>query len=129
MNPGLKIRVLVVDDEPKIVELIREVLEANHCEVATASSGAEALLRTGGYQPDLILLDVVMPQMNGFEVLQKLRADVSTRQIPVVMVTTRTDTTSILKAQELRATDYVIKPFDLEVLVQTVKRCAKVLPE
>jgi len=120
-----KVCVLVVDDEPKIVALIKEALEAHHFEVVTASSGEEALVQVQSQRLDLILLDLAMPAMDGFEVLEKLKASPETSRIPVVVVTAKGDTRSIFKARELWAWDYLVKPFDLDVLVETVKRWAK----
>ncbi len=123
-----RIRVLVVDDEPKIVDVVRTALERNHFDVVTASTGEQALAEAKNQRLDLILLDVAMPLMDGFEVLSRLRADKDTSRIPVVMVTAKSDTHSIFRAKELWAADYLLKPFDLDVLLSTVKRCAKLLP-
>lgn len=120
-----KMKVLVVDDEPKIVRLIKQKLEANHYDVVTAASGEQALRQAHAHRLDLILLDLMMPAMDGLEVLTRLRSTKDTRRIPVVIVSARQDTQAILKSQDLWAADYVTKPLDLETLVQTVKRCAK----
>ena len=117
------IRVLVVDDEPKIVELIKQTLEAHAYDVVTASSGEEALRQACSQPLDVILLDVVMPVMDGFEVLARLQANRDTSRIPVVMVTAKSDTRSIFKSKDLWAVDYLMKPFNVDALLETVKRC------
>ena len=122
---GSKIRVLVVDDEPKVVELIKRKLEAHSYDVVTASNGEQALRHACSQRLDLILLDVFMPLMDGFEVLTRLKANTHTSRIPVVMVTAKSDTLSIFRSKDLWAVDYVVKPFDLDVLLKTVKRCAR----
>lgn len=114
-----------MDDEPKIVRLIKQKLEANHYEVVTAADGEQALRQVRAHQLDLILLDLMMPVMDGLEVLTRLRAGKDTSRIPVVIVTARQDTQAILKSQDLWAADYVTKPLDLEALMQAVRRCAK----
>ena len=120
-----KMKVLVVDDEPKIVRLIKQKLEASHYEVVTAANGEQALRQAHTHRLDLILLDLMMPVMDGLEVLTRLRTTKDTSRIPVVIVTARQDTQAILQSQDLWAADYVTKPLDLEMLVQTVKRCAR----
>lgn len=121
-----KMKILVVDDEPKIVHLIKKILEANHYEVVMALNGEQALRQATAHRLDLILLDLMMPTMDGLEVLTQLRATADTSRIPVVILTARQDTQAILRAQDLWAADFLMKPVDFEVLVQTVKRCIKI---
>ena len=117
------LRVLVVDDESKIVELIKKALEAHSYDVVTASSGEEALACACSRPLDVILLDVAMPMMDGFEVLARLKADRATSRIPVIMVTAKSDTRSIFQSMDLWALDYVVKPFTIDVLLEAVRRC------
>ena len=100
--------ILVVDDERHIVQLVRMNLQVEGFNVITASSGSEALERVREDLPDLVLLDVRMPELDGFETLQLLR-EVS--DVPVIMLTVRSDEEDIVRGLELGADDYVTKPF------------------
>lgn len=115
----------MVDDEPKIRELVKRALEPYHYYVVTASNGEQGLQYAQRHRVDLILLDLMMPKMDGFDVLLRLKASASTIGIPVVILTAKSDSQSILQSQALLARDYLVKPFDLEVLVRTVIRYAK----
>jgi len=119
-----KKRILVVDDEPEFVELVQMRLEANNYEVIAAHDGEEALTKAEGEAPDLILLDVMMPGIDGFQVLRKLRRNPAMRDIPVVMLTAKGESKSIFKAQDMFVTDYLIKPIDSQELLSTVRRHA-----
>ena len=105
-------RVLVVDDEPSMRLLCSINLELAGFEVSEAADGAEALVRakTGGF--DLVLLDVMMPDIGGYEVLRQLSEDERTRELPVVFLSARTDRDDLRVGYELGAVDYVTKPFD-----------------
>jgi two-component system OmpR family response regulator len=110
-------RLLVVDDEPNIVELLDTSLTYAGFEVATATSGREAVAATQRFMPDLIVLDVMLPDMDGFEVLRLLRG--SGTRIPVVLLTARDATDDKISGLTLGADDYVTKPFSLgEVLAR-----------
>jgi two-component system KDP operon response regulator KdpE len=100
--------VLVVDDEPHILQVVRMNLEMEGYHVITASSGAEALERLREDLPDLVLLDVEMPELNGFETLRMIR-EVS--DVPVIMLTVRSEEDDIVHGLELGADDYITKPF------------------
>lgn len=115
-------KILIVDDEPDLVEMVKARLEAGGYEVISACDGTEGLKKAIGQQPRLIILDIIMPHMDGYLVLERLKANSSTRRIPVVMLTARGDTQSIFKAQELKADDYLIKPFKSEELLSSVIR-------
>lgn len=114
--------ILIVDDEPDFVDMITLRLEANGYRVLKAYDGDSAFEEARRSNPDLILLDVMMPGKDGFKVLRELRRDEATRDTPVVMLTARGETKSIFKAQDSGATDYLIKPCESAELVQT---CAK----
>jgi DNA-binding response OmpR family regulator len=114
--------ILVVDDEPKIVELLTRGLEQRAYRVLTAGDGEEAWRQALNDQPDLILLDVLMPKLSGFELLRRLKEHEQTRHIPVVMLTAKGDTSAIFKAQELQATDYLTKPFEFVKLARLLRR-------
>ena len=103
-------RVLVVDDLVPNVKLLTAKLQAEYFDVMTAHSGPEALEKTGKTPPDLILLDVMMPGMDGFEVCRRLKADIKTTHIPVVMVTALSDTENRVRGLQAGADDFLTKP-------------------
>ncbi|MBN1483194.1 MAG: response regulator transcription factor [Chloroflexia bacterium] len=110
--------VLVVDDENRMVEFIRMNLELEGYRVSTASNGLEAVERVREDLPDLLLLDVMMPQMDGFEALRQIR-QIST--VPVIMVTVRGDEPDLVRGLELGADDYISKPFSPRELLTRIK--------
>ena len=115
-------RILVVDDEPKIVQLVRDYLERAGFAVSTARDGHEALMRAHQERPDLIVLDLGLPQLDGLEVTRRLRRDSG---VPIIMLTARDDETDKVVGLELGADDYVTKPFsprELEARVRAVLR-------
>ncbi len=113
-----KYRILVVDDERRMVGFIRLNLEQDGYEVIEAFNGTEALNRLRDSLPDLILLDVMMPDIDGFEVLRTIR---EIRQIPVIMLTAKGEEDDKVKGLELGADDYVTKPFSPRELVSRIK--------
>ena len=114
--------ILLVDDEPDFVEVTKMRLEANNFDVITARDGKEGLETARREKPDLILLDVMMPDMDGFRVLSKLRRSPETQEIPVIMLTAKGESKSIFKAKDMGSTDYLIKPCDSEELLRWVKK-------
>jgi DNA-binding response OmpR family regulator len=117
-----KKRILVVEDEANLSLLIKEILQ-NQCgyEVLTAENGKTAITVVRDAQPDLILLDIKLPQMDGFEVLKKLKEDKRTFSIPVIMLSGCADDDSKLKVSYLHSDDFITKPFETKVLVSKVK--------
>jgi CheY-like chemotaxis protein len=113
-------RILVADDEPHIRKLVSFTLENRGYEVLQATDGGEALemARTG--KPDLILLDVMMPVMTGYEVLNTLKADPDTKDIPVVMLSAKSQRTEVEEGLSGGATEYICKPFTPKDLSQRV---------
>jgi DNA-binding response OmpR family regulator len=109
-----KIKILMIDDEIDFGKITKMNLELGEkaFEVQLATSGKEGLKLTTKIMPDLILLDIIMPQMDGFEVLKKLKADEKTATIPVIMLTAKTDEESMLKASQLYDEAYVTKPIE-----------------
>ena len=118
--------VLVVDDQPPNVELLEAHLVTQGYEIVTAASGKEALEKLSGNQIDLVLLDVMMPRMSGIEVLEKIRADIKTRRIPVVMVTVLKETEDRVKALEAGCDDFISKPFDKQELLVRVRSLLRI---
>ena len=116
-----KAQILVVDDMPANLEVITETLASESYEVAIAISGERALKRLQTYRPDLILLDVQMPGIDGFETCQQIKADPQLAAIPVIFITALSDTESIVKGFSLGAVDYVNKPFRESELLARVK--------
>jgi len=122
-------RVLVVDDERAIVKLIEVNLRLEKYEVITATDGFQALQQVRDRRPDLIILDIMMPRMDGWEVLRRVRQDAVTQDIPVVVLTARTGDTDILQGWHLGADEYITKPFSPIALVKTVEMVLERTPE
>ena len=110
--------ILVVDDEPKIVDLARDYLEAAGFAVVSASDGPEALVRAGSDHPDLVVLDLGLPKLDGLDVARAIRRNSA---VPIVMLTGRSDESDKLVGLELGADDYVTKPFSPKELVARVR--------
>ena len=119
-NP-LKQSILVIDDVADNVLLLQDQLEDDGYEVLTAASGEEGLRVATDKRPDLVLLDIMMPGMDGFTVLQKLRGQPETRDLPVLMVSALDDAESITKGLDSGAQDYLVKPFNLEIVQARVR--------
>ncbi len=109
---------LVVDDEPYLVDLVRLNLEAEGYHVVTAPNGLEALARLKADLPDVVILDVMMPEMDGFETLARIRAVSS---VPVIMLTVRAEESDRIRGLEIGADDYLTKPFSPRELTTRVK--------
>lgn len=114
-------KILVVDDEEHVVAAIVTNLQLEGYEVIPAYNGAEALELVTEEQPDLIVLDVMMPEMNGWEVLERLKNDPATEQLPVIMLTALSQDRDIEKGWELEANAYLTKPFDPAKLIRIVR--------
>jgi two-component system, OmpR family, response regulator len=112
-------QVLVVDDEPNIRELVQVALKFHGCSVTTASTGREALRQADATRPDLIVLDVMLPDLDGFEVCRRLRA--AGNEVPVIFLTARDTNSDTVTGLALGGDDYVTKPFSVEALVARVR--------
>src|ERR671917_323930 len=110
--------ILVVDDEPRIISFMRMNLELEGCRVITATNGREALERARDDLPDLVLLDIMMPGMDGFEVLRRLR---QTSTVPVIVLTAKDEEEDRIRGLELGADDYIGKPFSHRELVSRIR--------
>ena len=113
--------ILAVDDDVDILNLLEMSLDSDGFNVITASDGLSALEGAKAHTPDLILLDLMMPKMDGFEVINKLRADSQTRTIPVIMLTARAQVDEKIQGLDAGADDYITKPFDLKELTARIK--------
>jgi len=118
-------RILVADDEKNILLVLRVCLEKAGYEVITTSDGLTALERIQNEKPDLVLLDILMPKMNGFLVFEALKDDPGTSSIPVVFITAKSEEKDIQKGCQSGATDYLVKPIKQEVLLKTIKNILK----
>ncbi|HLA77277.1 MAG TPA: response regulator [Vicinamibacteria bacterium] len=116
----MKKKILVVDDEDDILHFLELVLQEKGFDVLTASGGHEALTRAQIEKPDLVLLDIMMPQMDGWEVLKLLRVDEETSRIPVAMLSARIEAKDRVQGLQEGAIDYICKPFSLQELFEKI---------
>ncbi|HET7824069.1 MAG TPA: response regulator [Anaeromyxobacter sp.] len=113
-------KILAVDDSETVLLVERSLLSRSYL-VVTAKNGEEGVAKAIAERPDLILMDVMMPRMNGFDAVRRLRSEPATRNIPVIMVTTRSEAQNVQTGYESGCTDYVTKPFDGPGLLAKVK--------
>lgn len=118
MNYG---KILVVDDENHIVELIKFNLEANGYEVISAFNGKEAIEKVSDEKPDLVILDLMLPKIDGIEVCRKVKGNNDTSDISIIMLTAKSDETDKIVGLEIGADDYMTKPFSVKELMARVK--------
>src|SRR3954469_6353195 len=119
-------RILVVDDNPTNLEVLRVRLNSQGYEVVTAVDGEDALVRARELDPDLVLLDVMMPKLDGISVLKELKRDATLRFIPVILVTAKADTRDIVNGLEAGGDDYLTKPFEQAALVARVRSLLRI---
>ena len=113
--------ILAVDDVPDNLEIVRLRLESQGYRVATAADGVEALERMREFEPDLVLLDVMMPRLDGIEVVRTMRADPALRATPVILVTAKSDTRDVIEGLDAGGDDYLTKPFEHAALLARVR--------
>src|SRR5438309_9928281 len=118
--------ILVVDDVPDNVDILQMRLEAQGYAVATAGDGIEALEKIGALLPDLVLLDVMMPKLDGIETVKRLKADPSLPFIPVVLVTAKADAKDVIEGLEAGGDDYLTKPVDHAALSARVRAMLRI---
>lgn len=121
LDNSRKYEILIVDDVPANIQLLGNILVGENYEISFASSGQQALDAARFSVPDLILLDISMPEMNGFEVTEHLKADERTRDIPVLFLTAMSNVDNIVKGFELGGVDYITKPFNTQELLSRVR--------
>lgn len=113
-------KILVVDDEPSIVRLMEFILARQGHEMLVAVNGEEALQAVKTHCPDLVLLDIMMPRIDGYEVARTLRADPATAQLPIIMLSAKAQEEDIQKGIDVGVNEYITKPFSPEQLVHVV---------
>ena len=116
-----KAKVLIVDDEPFNIDVLEQALDGSNYQVITASNGQEAWAKIQSEQPDLILLDLMMPIMDGFAVLAKVKEDPTLRDTPIIIVSAENDSKSVVKGIKQGAEDYLTKPVDTAQFLRKVK--------
>ncbi|WP_424357928.1 response regulator transcription factor [Methanocella sp. MCL-LM] len=116
-------KIMIVDDEPDVVDLVKIVLKSEGYEVVTANSGKEALDKIGNELPDLVLLDIMMPQMDGWEVYNHIKSNSKTKDIPVAMLTAKSQSIDkMIGLHVVQVDDYITKPFGRAELLERVKK-------
>jgi DNA-binding response OmpR family regulator len=115
-------RILIVDDEPNIVTSLEFLMRGSNYEVLAARNGEEALRLAESFQPDVVLLDVMMPQRSGFEVCQKIRKNPALRDVKILMLTAKGRDVEKERGLDLGANAYITKPFSTKELMNTVRR-------
>lgn len=114
-------KILVVDDDPTMVRLINVNLKLNDYEVLEATSGERALEIIAREPLDLVVLDIMMPGVDGWQVLKNIRSREETKELPVILVTAKTQDSDVIRGWELGADEYIIKPFNPLLLVEVIK--------
>jgi two-component system, OmpR family, response regulator VicR len=123
MNSKVVKRILCIEDDPEMIDLIRLILSRRGFEVKGASGGVEGLEMIKAEQPDLVLLDLMMPDMDGWEVYQQMRADERSKHIPVIVVTAKAQSIDkVLGLHIAKVEDYISKPFSPQELLNSVER-------
>jgi DNA-binding response OmpR family regulator len=116
-------KVVCIEDEQEMIELVKLILDRNKFEVTGAVGGQEGLEKIGEIEPDLVLLDLMMPEMDGWEVYQKMKASAEMRDIPVIVVTAKAQSIDrVLGLHIARVDDYITKPFGPQELLDSVER-------
>ena len=119
-----KKKILVVDDEPQLLEMVQIRLEAANYEVITAADGQEGLEKARNEKPDLIVLDLMLPKLDGYRVCRMLKFDEKYKNIPIILFTARAQDSDRQMGKEVGADVYITKPFDSEVLLAEIKKLA-----
>jgi CheY-like chemotaxis protein len=115
-------RILICDDDPAILRVLQVNLEVEGYETLLAHHGEEALKIAGSEKPDLIILDIMMPRMDGYQTCDALKADPETKGIPVVFLSAKAQDSDIEKGKSYEVEDYITKPFDPDTLIEVVER-------
>ena len=121
-------KILVVDDEKDIVELVRSRLQREGYDVAVAYDGEEALFRIKDADPDAVILDLMMPKLNGFEVLKAIRDNLNDKWRPVIIVSANAELESVRKSYSMEADHYLTKPCSMDTLLRGVQTVLSLIP-
>lgn len=113
-------KILVIDDDPNIVELLKNRLIANHFQVVTAANGEEGVAALQAEKPDLVIVDVLMPKMDGYTFVRTLRRQESTKNIPVIVLTAKDKMKDLFELEGVK--DYMVKPYRPEDLLERIKK-------
>ncbi|MBC7246266.1 MAG: response regulator [Actinobacteria bacterium] len=122
-------RVLVVDDDPMVTRLVRINLELEHFEVEEAWDGKTAMRMMRENPPDLLVLDIMMPQMDGWEILKMIREDERLKELPVVVLTAKVQDEDIARGWRMGADGYIVKPFNPVILGEELRKVLEAGPE
>lgn len=123
---ALRKKILLVDDEEGFLKVIRDSLEIRGIEVITAASAVEAGLELASKSPDIILMDIKMPGINGFQACEAIKRNPGTKDLPIIIVSALSDESDIKRAHAIGIEDYFIKPIDIEKLVSRIKDILKI---
>lgn len=124
----MKFRILIVDDDKEILETLQSRLSREGYEVVTALDGEEALLKVKQDDPDIIILDLLLPKLNGFEVLKEIRQKYEDKWRPVIIISAQAELDSLRKGYALEADHYLTKPVTMEKVLQGVETLASLIP-
>ena len=119
-------KILIIEDDDSLATLTRLQLESKSYLVQIAHNGAEGLRQAYAWQPDLVLLDIMMPGLNGFEVCERIKNDEATQHIPVIMLTAKKSSEDMSRAEQLGADQYITKPFRSAYLLDTIQKALAV---
>ncbi|MFN3534630.1 MAG: PleD family two-component system response regulator, partial [Desulfatiglandales bacterium] len=125
----MTLKILTVDDSKTIRTIVKKAFSPYDCEVFEAENGVEGLSVASKIKPDLVVLDLTMPVMNGVEMLEKMKADPTLKAIPVIMLTAESGRDNVLRIVKLGVNDYIVKPFKGEQLIQRAEKILKLEPK
>ena len=120
-----KYNIIVCDDDTLVIDFIKDALEKYDCYVIGIADGKDVINQAKKRKPNLIIQDVSMPEVNGFDILSKLKSNISTKNIPVMMLTKKADLSNVKKGIDYGADDYIAKPFDIDILIKRILKIVK----
>ncbi len=124
----MALKILIVDDEPDIVGILHKKLTQAGYEVVTACDGQEALVRVGENDPDVVLLDLTLPKLNGFEVLKEIRQNFTNKWRPVIIISAKNELDSVKECYHLQADLYLHKPCNIDNILQGIETMVSLIP-
>jgi DNA-binding response OmpR family regulator len=124
----MKFKILVVDDEPDVLQIVSQRLVREGFDVAGAIDGEEALSKFSEFDPDLVLLDLTMPKLNGFEVLKQIREKYTDRWRPVIIISAQTELDTLHKCYNMEADHYLTKPCAIDVILRGIETMRSLIP-